>query len=165
MRRIDRLIVYYWISVAALFIMSATLLFMPLSVENGQQKPILVVAVGITFWISALIGYAFVIAANSVRKQITRLLSGSHAFLNGKIGVIMFFSNAYATIADVILIISFVTFVLINFSELNTSYLAYVFLFLLIFSFNMHCLFNGKIFEMIRASKKITHTRRNNGHE
>lgn len=165
MRRIDRLIVYYWVSVVALFIMSAMLLLMPFSVENGQQKPIFVVVVGITFWLSALIGYAFAIAANSVRKQIMHLLSGSHTFLDGKVGVISFFSNIYASIADVILIISFVSFVLINFSELNTSYLAYVFLFLLVFSLNMHCMFNGKIFKMIQASKKITHTRRNNFHE
>lgn len=165
MRRIDKLITYYCLSASAMFIMAATVLFMPYAVENGEQNRLVVVAVGLIFWASAIAGYGFIIAANIVRKKIMSLMSGSYSSLSGRPGIITFFSNVYATVADTTMILSFVIFIMINLTELKTTFFAYIFLFLLIFSIHMHCLFNGKIFKVIQVSRTIKHARRDKSHE
>ena len=165
MRRIDKLIKYFCVSAAAMFIMSATVLVMPFAVDVGNQNRFAVVAIGLVFWVSAITGYVCIIAANNVRKKIMSLMSGSYSSLKGRPGIVTFFSNVYATVADTVMILSFITFILINLTETKDTYIAYIFLFLLIFSIHMHSLFNGKIFKVIKFSRNIKNIRREKKHE
>ena len=73
-----------------------------------------------------------------------------------RVGIMNFFSNIPSTVADVSMIMSFILFIIIIFTEHNNSYLSYVLLFILILSLNMHGLFNGRIYKTI----KIKHKRR-----
>ncbi len=165
MRKINKLITYYCLSASAMLIMAATVLCMPYAVRNGEQNRLGIVAVGVVFWVSAITGYGFLIAANIVRKKILSLMSGSYSSLDGKPGIITFFSNVYATVADTTMVLSFVIFIMINLTELKTTFFAYIFLFLLIFSIHMHCMFNGKVFKLVQASRTIKHARRDKSHE
>ena len=165
MRKRDKLKVYFVLSVLCLFIMSATILFMQFSVNSSAQGRMFVVAVGLTFWISALSGYTFIFIANRIRKKIMGQITSDYAILRGRPGIICFFSNIYATVADTAMFLSFVLFAVVNFTELKTSYWAYIFLFLLIFSLHMHCLFNSKIFKLLQLLKVFKNTKRGKKHE
>lgn len=165
MRKTNRMIIYFWLSAAFMLLMSTTFLIMPVAVDKAEQNRAIVVVVGLLFWLSALAGYGFVIAANYMRKKIMNMMSNSSSLHTGRMGLLSFFSNIYASVADTAMILSFVLFVAINFTEYKTSFLAYILLFLLIFSLHMHSMLNGKIFKLIQASKNIKNVRRSSSHE
>ncbi len=165
MKRICAVIDCFSFSCAAFLVMAATVLFMPLAVESRNTGQTFIIAVGLIFWISALLGYCAVTVAGILRRKILKTAKSSALSLKGRVGLFSFFSNVSATVADLTMIASAVLFVIVNITELKTSYFAYIVLFLLIFSIHMHCLLNGKIFKLIKSSKNIRHDRREKNHE
>lgn len=160
MKKIDKLVAFYWAAAITLAVMSLTILAMPYAVENSEHNRALVVSVGLVFWAFALSGYGFLISANTLRKKIIRSKYNVYSSITGNPGIVSFFSNVYAIVADTTMIISFVLFIAISFTELKASFFAYILLALLVFSIHMHSLFNGKIFKVILASRNIKNTRR-----
>ena len=137
----------YWSSVGCFFMMSAMIFIMPI-IENNEKA---IIPVGLAFWFFAISGYILLIVANVEFKRISGNLRKNKRSLPG---IISFFSNKIAMIADIAVIISMVAFVIICFTELRFKYIAFVVLFLLIFSLHMHCLFNGRIYKLIKNEKE-----------
>lgn len=137
----------YWSSVGCFFMMSAMILIMPV-IESNEKA---IIPVGLAFWFFAISGYILLIVANVEFKRISGNLRKNKRSLPG---IISFFSNKIAMIADVAVIISIVAFVIICITELRFKYIAFVTLFLLIFSLHMHCLFNGRIYKLIKNEKE-----------
>lgn len=161
MRFAKRLEKLYWLSVVFLTIMSATVLIMPVVNSASYENRFSVVVVGLLFWLSGIAGYASIIMANKERKWYVTNQLGEEISMGCRSGVITFFANIPATVADVAMMTSFLLFVVINFTEYKDSYLSYVLLFLFLLSINMHCLFNGRIYKSIQIRNK----RRVNSHE
>ena len=63
-----------------------------------------------------------------------------------------FFSNTYAAVADAILIAVIVVLIVITILGRMTGVFPYIVLAILVFSINMHCLFNGNIYKTIRTN-------------
>ena len=137
----------YWSSVGCFFMMSAMILIMPV-IESNEKA---IIPVGLAFWFFAISGYILLIVANVEFKRISGNLRKNKRSLPG---IISFFSNKIAMIADIAVIISIVAFVIICITELRFKYIAFVVLFLLIFSLHMHCLFNGRIYKLIKNEKE-----------
>lgn len=137
----------YWSSVGCFFFMSAMILIMPV-IESNEKA---IIPVGLAFWFFAISGYILLIVANVEFKRISGNLRKNKRSLPG---IISFFSNKIAMIADIAVIISIVAFVIICITELRFKYIAFVTLFLLIFSLHMHCLFNGRIYKLIKNEKE-----------
>lgn len=137
----------YWSSVGCFFMMSAMILIMPV-IESNEKA---IIPIGLAFWFFAISGYILLIVANVEFKRISGNLRKNKRSLPG---IISFFSNKIAMIADVAVIISIVAFVIICITELRFKYIAFVTLFLLIFSLHMHCLFNGRIYKLIKNEKE-----------
>lgn len=110
-----------------------------------------IIPIGLAFWFFAISGYILLIVANVEFKRISGNLRKNKRSLPG---IISFFSNKIAMIADVAVIISIVAFVIICITELRFKYIAFVTLFLLIFSLHMHCLFNGRIYKLIKMKRR-----------
>ena len=150
MRSIQKIKRLFWFAIASLFMMSASILLIPKAVEMGEQDSRVVVLIGIVFWVSAITGYVLIALANAERRRFIY-----HKF-DGKVkmdclpGIATFFTNIPATLADVTMMMSFLIFVVINFTSWRYDYISYVLLFLLVFSLNMHCLFNGRIYKTIK---------------
>ena len=156
MRYTNRIEKLFWLSVICLTIMSATILIMPFVVSVTNEKRMLVVATGMLFWGSAIVGYTSIIKANKERIRYISKQPNDDLSMGCRVGIMNFFSNIPSTVADVSMIMSFILFIIIIFTEHNNSYLSYVLLFILILSLNMHGLFNGRIYKTI----KIKHKRR-----
>ena len=137
----------YWSSVGCFFMMSAMILIMPV-IESNEKA---IIPIGLVFWFFAISGYILLIVANVEFKRISGNLRKNKRSLPG---IISFFSNKIAMIADIAVIISIVAFVIICITELRFKYIAFVVLFLLIFSLHMHCLFNGRIYKLIKNEKE-----------
>lgn len=157
-RKIKRL---FWLAVSSLFLMSGTILFMPIASKAGENNRQVLLLIGTVFWISAIAGYTMLLLANSERKWFLKNKVGIDNKMNCLPGIITFFTNVPATIADVVAILSFVLMVIINFTDRRYDYISYVLLFLLALSLNMHCLFNGRIYK----TTKFKRTRRVSGYE
>lgn len=157
-RKIKRL---FWLAVSSLFLMSGTILFMPIASKAGENNRQVLLLIGTVFWISAIAGYTMLLLANSERKWFLKNKVGIDNKMNCLPGIITFFTNVPATIADVVAILSFVLMVIINFTDRRYDYISYVLLFLLVLSLNMHCLFNGRIYK----TTKFKRTRRVSGYE
>lgn len=157
-RKIKRL---FWLAVGFLFLMSGTILFMPMVSKTGENNRQVLLLMGTVFWGSAIAGYTMLLLANSERKWFLKNKVGIDNKMNCLPGIITFFTNVPATIADVVAILSFVLMVIINFTDRRYNYISYVLLFLLVLSLNMHCLFNGRIYK----TTKFKRTRRVSGYE
>lgn len=157
-RKIKRL---FWLAVGFLFLMSATILFMPVVSKAGENNRQVFMLMGTVFWGSAIVGYTMILLANAERKWFLKNKVGIDNKMNCLPGIITFFANIPATIADVVTFLSVVLTVIINFTNRRYDYISYVLLFLLVLSLNMHCLFNGRIYK----TTKFKRTRRVSGYE
>lgn len=160
MKSVKKITCLFWLAVVFLLLMSVTILFMPMASKAGENNRQVLMLTGTAFWGSAIIGYMMLIFANAKRKRFLKNEVGTDSKMNCLPGIITFFANVPATIADVVAILSLILTVVINFTNLRYDYISYVLLFLLILSLNMHCLFNGRIykttkFKTYKESKRL----------
>ncbi len=161
MRSINRIKQLFWFSAVFLFLMSGSILIMPMATKVGEEDRSILLLSGLVFWISCITGYTLLFMANKERKYFIRRKLNGDPSMDCKPGIITFFDNVPATIADVAMIASFLLFVGVYFTELKYEYISYVLLFILVFSLNMHCLFNGRIYK----ATKYKRTRRDRSYE
>lgn len=152
MKEIQKVKYLFRLSVIALFLMSSTILLMPLPINMGENYRIMTVLLGSFFWGTAIIGYVSIFLAARERKRLikNKIITEDK---NDFPGIRNFFSNQLAKVADVTMILSIIVFVIINFTDLIYEYIAYIIMFLLIFSLNMHCLLNGRIYKIANLNK------------
>lgn len=161
MRSIQKIRRLFWFAVVFIFLMSASILLMPIAVKMGEQDRKMTVLIGIVFWLSAIAGYVLIAMANAERKWfIIRKIDGN-VKMNCRSGIAEFFTNVPATVADVTMIMSFLMFVIIGFTKWRYEYISFVLLFLLVFSLHMHCMFNGRIYKVTKYKR----TRRESSYE
>lgn len=106
---------------------------------------------GILFWACLIAGYALFAVINSHRKKYVKAKKSSVSERNRKRlpGIICFFSNKYAIVADFAMILFFIlTLVFIFIPFLNQS-IAVIAIAILLFSVHMHCILNGMNFRYI----------------
>ena len=161
MRSINRIKRLFWSATTFLFLMAFSILIMPMATKVGEEDRSILLLSGTVFWLSCVTGYTFLFMANRERKYFIRRNLGGDVSMGCRPGIITFFDNVPATIADVAMIASFLLFVGVNFTELKYEYISYVLLFILAFSLNMHCLFNGRIYK----ATKYKRTRREKSYE
>lgn len=161
MKSIQKIKRLFCFAVVFQFLMSLSILLMPIAVQMGQQNRRMVVLIGAVFWLSAIAGYVIVAMANSERKRFIRHKVDGNIKMNCRPGIAEFFTNVPATVADVTMIMSFLMFVIIGFTKLRYGYISYILLFLLVFSLHMHCMFNGRIYK----ATKYRRTRRESSYE
>ncbi|HBM98598.1 MAG TPA: hypothetical protein DD413_04160 [Ruminococcus sp.] len=109
----------------------------------------------IVFWLGLIGEQLFIWRANSIRRLMER--SGRFEKIKLGIGVMSFFRTKAGLIADVVLIFSFVTLPILIIFGIGENVVQYIFIFLLVLSFRLHCLLNGKNFryEKYLAKRKV----------
>ena len=145
----------FWLSVGLLTAMSASFLLMPwasgIANDTGDWS---VRIVGVIFWALAITGYGTVIMANVNRKNFLNKKFGRDIQLNFRPGAFCVFSNKLAEMADIMLVIFAIAFVVALFTQLKNTYYIIVILSVLIWAINMHCLFNGRIYRITKYDYK-----------
>ena len=150
MKNIRKIKLFFWFAVLFQLLMSVSILLMPIAVQMGQQYRKMTILIGLVFWISAIAGYVMTVIANLERKWYIKQKVDGNVKMNCRAGITHFFENVPATIADVIMFMSLLLFVFLRFTEWKYEYISYILLFMLIFSLHMHCMFNGRIYKVIK---------------
>ena len=138
---------FLFLSMISFFIMSATFLVMPLiqtDIDSGNNAYSIII--GITFWLTLVFGIISLFLARKNIQGIENIKKG--------IGLIKFFQNKIAAIFDILLIISIIGLIILTIITDGTLYICYIFFSAVTFSFIMHCILNGNIFNCLIINKK-----------
>jgi len=127
--------------------MSFSILIMPATVRMAEKDGVINILMGCVFWISAIAGYTLLAVANAERRKFIKHKADVDVKMGCSPGIISFFTNVPATVADVTMIASCLMFDIISTTSQRDEYISYVLLFLLVFSLHLHCLFNGRIYK------------------
>lgn len=151
MSRLKKIKILFWAAVASLALLSLTFSAMPHATRISEAtNKVSILIVGGAFWFFLAVSCALIIWAIVERKRFMRF-DANRRFKTGKLpGVITFFRNVPAIVADVIMILSAVAFVLTQIVWEVDLYLQFYLLSLLVLSVNMHSMFNGKIYRVTK---------------
>ncbi len=144
------------ISVLSFFVLAISFLLMPLDGENVTENASTYMLIsGIMFWASIIIG--IITQCLLARRRKTWYETNNVKKVKGtqKIGVVSFFKNSYATIADAVAVISLVGLVVALIATQGIGYICYILVSLFVFSFSMHCILNGKVYYYIFNQDKL----------
>ncbi len=152
----------FWASVLSLLVLSASFLLMPVnSSENPAETSVWSVFAGILFWLSIISTAIAQSVLTSRRNKAYRENKIRQTRVQKTVGVFSFFRNFYGTISDVTFVLSIIALVVSIILTDAAGYLCYVFVGTSVFTFSMHCVFNGKnyyylinINSLIKSSEK-----------
>lgn len=138
----------FYITVFFITVFSISFLFMPIASDQAQKNnKVWLIVTGLLFWINLFGAYGVLIYINRKRKK---YYTQKQEPLSSKPGIISFFSNPIAIASDIVMIIGIIGLIccllLLRNESLNT-----VFLSVSVFSFQMHCLFNGRNYLFIHS--------------
>lgn len=137
------------VSAVCFFMMSIDFLIMPIGNNVEKDMRWFEILTGILFWLPLIAGVVLqVILSLNYKKNINKDMADNKLF-----GAISFFRNKIAAVFDVISIISLITFIAMLIFTSATSYFCYILISLFAFSFCMHCILNGKIFNSLFTEK------------
>ena len=140
-----------FLSIMFMFLFSISFLIMPIASQKSfEGKPILLILNGIWFWLTGIISLILFMIANKRRKKQIQDISNIE---NNKPGILQFFSNIWAKVADCLFLLSLIGLI-IFIIILPQSYFLFVFAFFSVFTFLMHCVLNGKNFKYIINSNQ-----------
>lgn len=149
---------YTWlvISVLSYLIFATSFMIMPFesaSAEDGFS--ITSHLSGLAFWISLLIAIVSQTVL-AVRRKKRNIASRVRQIKNTQnIGIFCFFKNKLAAVFDVVSVLSLIGLVVALFFTRGIGYICYVFVAALVFSFSMHCIFNGRVYNELKGEHKI----------
>lgn len=133
------------------FVLGATFPAMPFSVKAQTNTP--VVVVGITFWVGLLFSLLFLVLTLVKYKKWHKQEHGDEIPEKRLPGVLRFFINTKASIADGVFLASTISFIVLMFTKYSNAYVVYILLFLMIVSFSLHSILNGSIYNEIKKKK------------
>ncbi len=136
------------VSIAGFFLLSVSFMLMP--IDQLGFLP------GILFWSGLIIGTALQIILEVRRRSLfSKYNIKRKTMQKPRNGLLSFACNRIATIADIALLVSLVASVPAFLLTHARGYVCYVCLALLVFSFSMHCILNGRIYFYITNQTNI----------
>lgn len=141
-------LILLYASVAFFLLMAATFLVMPLDMRFADYRLVNLVT-GILFWCFLGLGIITQIILAVLYGKEKRKNGKKTAFGKGRIGLICFWQNLPACIADCLLVVSVMGLLIAIFLTRASGYVCYVFTATLAFSFCAHCVFNGKCYRWL----------------
>lgn len=146
MKQKSALKILFFVLIVFMFLFAASFLIMPAASKNSLEgKQTLLLWNGIWFWTTGLSSLILFGIINQGRKK---QLKGRSNSKNRKRGIICFFSNVWAKAADGAFVASFIGLIVFK-VFLTQSYMVFLFAFLSVFTFLMHCMLNGENFKYI----------------
>lgn len=153
MNAINRIKHYFWLSVIFLSAMSLIVLVIPLMTQQQYTRELSII-IAIFFWLVVFLGYGAVFLANRHRKEFLCRRFGRDIQKNFRPGIFCFYSNPFAKLADTAAIFLLLLFVGILCTPLKNTYFAVILLSVLVWTINMHSLFNSRTFRILKYKYK-----------
>lgn len=150
-------LVWFLVSIFGYLVMSISFMIMPLI--DQQASPLVDKLPGVMFWCFLLIGAASqIVLAVRRRKWLNEHGIERRSAAKGRIGLLSFMRNLPACLADGVFVLSLVALIIAVVMTDGMGYLCYVFMACTVFSFCMHCVFNGKIYYFLTHQDMILKT-------
>ena len=148
MKKQGKIAMLMLVSIVSFLIMSLSfvLMFIILDAETAGFMKVLP---GLMFWVFLLIGSVSHIVMAVMRKQLSDRSRMKRSNQQRLIGVISFFRNKPAIVADIVFVLSLVGFIVSYVLTGGTGTLCFVLLPVVVFAFCMHCTLNGKNFNFL----------------
>lgn len=131
------------------------------SIEGIPGKAFSII-VATVFWGGLILEQVFFWRANDGRKNIQQRAFKSRRLKNASVGLVTFGTSREARICDIAFAVSLVTSIAFNFLRIQIDWLVILSLAVLLLSFNLHCILNGKTYRYIKAfhlAKKRTESK------
>ena len=122
-----------------LLLWSLAIAIMPVASAVKEKTRLLLYFSGAAFWLGA-VGTVYMALQICLSRKDSRHIDVKSIRLK-KLGVLNFFQNKAARIADIVMFISIIGFVIIRCTDVTT--VSFIFFAVFIFSFGMHCMLNG----------------------
>ena len=149
-------IVLMGVSVLSFFLLAISFLIMPLGNETlTEDVSANTILCGVLFWVSLITGITTQCVLAHRRKMWYQINRIRKIRVVQKIGLVSFFKNIGAAVADIFTAVSLVGFVVSMVVTDGVGYICYVMIALFVFSFSMHCILNGKIFYHVFNQDKL----------
>lgn len=135
------------LSVIMLAISASTIILSSFTDYNSDgMVRIMSLVLSICFWMGILIGYIymFIFYRKKDKKN-----------LKGRIGIISFFTNRYAVVLDVIMILDILLIVVLSLINFKMALVYSLLLGILFLTINLHCIFNGRVFNNSLRGREI----------
>lgn len=123
--------------------------------ENEKVNTALRIVFPTVFWLGFAAEQFCIWKANYIRKQLEFSIGKPRAKM--KIGAISFLQTDSGMIADIVMVVSLVVLMILTAFDVGERATQYIFIFLLVLSFRLHCILNGKNFryKKILAKRKV----------
>lgn len=134
---------------------SFMIMLVPFADYSGNTfKRVLTITICILFWGCLLSGYVIFFLTNKMRLDIRkRYRQQRMRHYRLRYGALNFFKNTEAMFFDAVLIASAIVLILLLIMKVQNDWLLAAVITLFIYSFQMHCILNGKIYIDIRLFK------------
>lgn len=143
------------LSIIASIISSVSIMACAFLGKSDNIDQVIKIIFPLVFWIGLLIEQYFIWNANSFRKKLES--EGKLRRIRGKPGAVSILQTEEGAIADLILVISLIVFVILLLFKIGKGFPQYLFIFFIVLSFRMHCILNGKNFRYKKylAKRKV----------
>lgn len=126
--------------VISLFVLSTSIVLMPVGTANKEKSVIPLIIAGTLFWIG-FIGTLWTTININLSRRASPVFNELYPDLR-KFGLIHFFQNKPAIIADIAMFASIIMMIVVRLLEKSNTWL-FVAIALIVFTFGMHCMLNG----------------------
>lgn len=128
------------LSIIFSFVSSASILLCIFA--ERRDLPLFLFLIPMIFWLGLIGEQILFWSANSVLKKI--IGTGKIRRLRARPGIIAPLQTRWGIIADFIFVISLIVFAIMAIVSPSSDAIQFIFLFLIVFSFRIHCIANGK---------------------
>ena len=112
--------------------------------ENETVNTVLKIIFPLIFWIGLILEQVLISQASKIRIELEKEEKRMQPRL--KPGIISIFQTEEGTKADIAFAVSFFILIILMIFDIGTNVLQYIFIFLSVLTFRMHCILNGKNF-------------------
>ena len=120
---------------------SAAILAIPYGIKKDADW--VSIAISVVFWSGLILEQVFFWMANATLKK---MLPAIQLRYRPKIGLISLFATGKGSIADIMFAVALIAFLILTISGIGKEIGQCITLFLLVLSFRLHCILNGKNF-------------------
>lgn len=151
MKNKKRIKIFFWVSFTLLTIFSMTFLLMPFTQNQSENRRMMLVIVGMIFWVSFVGGIVSLAMVKHINGKVNKEENIQNIGIRNRLGL---FRNMPETIANSLFIGGLIIMIILIVTNRINEYVAYMDISILVFSFTMHFLFEDTLYKRIRNKKE-----------
>ena len=138
-------------------VISSLSVIIPMFKFSDEKNSVINIVGPLVFWIGLALEQFCIWKANALRKQI--LIARTNRRNNYGIGLISFMKTELGFFCDLCLAISVIVYLILCIGKWGLNITQYIFLFLIVLSFRLHCIANGKNYRYKKflAKRKVNY--------